>query len=112
MSARQRPRAALKVLLADGGSALKEFGAIVDGASGASERAASVIDETFNGALSRLQASIANLRNEFLSPILQPLAEAVALAEKINALGDSPQFARIQISFRSWQPTRFAWLAT
>jgi TP901 family phage tail tape measure protein len=96
-----RPRAALRVLLADGGSALKEFGAIVDGASGASERAASVIDETFNGALSRLQASIANLRNEFLSPILQPLAdEAVALAEKINALGDSPQFARIRDQFQ------------
>lgn len=96
-----RPRAALRVLLADGGSALKEFGAIVDGASGASERAASVIDETFNGALSRLQASIANLRNEFLSPILQPLAdEAVALAEKLNALGDSPQFARIRDQFQ------------
>lgn len=96
-----RPRAALKVLLAEGGGALRDFGLIVDEAAGASERAAAAIDETFKGAVSRLQASIANLRNEFLSPILQPLAdEAVALAEKLNALGDSPQFARIRDQFQ------------
>lgn len=96
-----RPRAALKVLLAEGGGALRDFGLIVDEAAGASERAAAAIDETFKGAVSRLQAAIGNLRNEFLSPILQPLAdEAVALAEKINALGDSPQFARIRDQFQ------------
>ena len=96
-----RPRAALKVLLAEGGGALRDFGLIVDEAAGASERAADVIDKTFNGAVSRLQAAIGNLRNELLLPILQPLAdEAVALAEKINALGDSPQFARIRDQFQ------------
>lgn len=96
-----RPRAALKVLLAEGGGALREFGQIVDDAAGSSERAADVVDETFNGAIARLQNSVTNLRNEFLSPILQPLAdEAVALAEKINALGDSPQFARIRDQFQ------------
>ena len=96
-----RPRAALKVLLDEGGGALRDFGLIVDEAAGASERAADVIDKTFNGAVSRLQAAIGNLRNELLLPILQPLAdEAVALAEKINALGDSPQFARIRDQFQ------------
>lgn len=96
-----RPRAALRILLEDGGGALNEFRGIVNGAAGDSERAADVIDETFKGAVSRLQAAIGNLRNEFLSPILQPLAdEAVALAEKINALGDSPQFARIRDQFQ------------
>lgn len=95
-----RPRAALKVLLAEGGGALREFGAIVDGAAGASERAAATIDETFNGAVARLQAAVGNLRNEFLSPILQPLAdEAAKLAEQINGLADSPQFARVREQF-------------
>lgn len=95
-----RPRAALKVLLAEGGGALREFGAIVDGAAGSSERAAAVIDETFNGAVARLQAAVGNLRNEFLSPILQPLAdEAAKLAEQINSLADSPQFARVREQF-------------
>lgn len=96
-----RPRAALKVLLDEGGGALRDFGLIVDEAAGASERAAAAIDETFKGAVSRLQAAIGNLRNELLLPILQPLAEeAAALAEKINALGDSPQFARIRDQFQ------------
>lgn len=95
-----RPRAALKVLLAEGGGALREFGAIVDGAAGSSQRAAAVIDETFNGAVARLQAAVGNLRNEFLSPILQPLAdEAAKLAEQINGLADSPQFARVREQF-------------
>ena len=95
-----KPRAALKVLLADGGGALKEFGAIVDGAAGSSERAAKVIDETFNGAVARLQAAVGNLRNEFLAPILQPLADdAAKVAEQINSLADSPQFARVREQF-------------
>ena len=95
-----RPRAALKVLLAEGGGALREFGAIVDGAAGASERAAATIDETFNGAVARLQAAVGNLRNEFLSPILQPLADdAAKVAEQINSLADSPQFARVREQF-------------
>lgn len=95
-----KPRAALKVLLADGGGALKEFGAIVDGAAGSSERAAAVIDETFNGAVARLQAAVGNLRNEFLAPILQPLADEVGkVAAQINSLSESPQFARVREQF-------------
>lgn len=95
-----RPRAALKVLLADGGGALREFSAIVDGAAGASARSAQAIDETFNGAVARLQAAVGNLRNEFLAPILQPLAdESGKVAEQINSLADSPQFARVREQF-------------
>lgn len=98
-----RPRAALKVLLADGGGALREFTGIVNEAAGATQEAASVIDETFLGALARFQASIGNLRNEFLKPILQPLAdEFTALSEKINSLAASPEFARLRGQFEEF----------
>lgn len=98
-----RPRAALKVLLADGGGALREFTGIVNEAAGATQEAASVIDETFLGALARFQASIGNLRNEFLKPILQPLAdEFTALSEKINSLAASPEFARLRAQFEEF----------
>lgn len=98
-----RPRAALKVLLADGGGALREFTGIVNDAGGASAAAAAKIDETFNGALARLQATIDNLRNKFLAPILQPLAdEFAAVSVQINALADSPQFARIREQFAAF----------
>jgi len=95
-----RPRAALKVLLADGGGALREFNTIVANAGNASADAAAKIDETFNGALARLQATIDNLRNKFLAPILQPLADEFAkVSEQLNGLADSPQFARIRTQF-------------
>lgn len=95
-----RPRAALRVLLEEGGGALREFTGIVNEAGGATEAAAAKIDETFNGAVTRLQAAVGNLRNAFLAPILQPLAdEAAKLAEKINALADSPGFARVREQF-------------
>lgn len=97
-----RPRAALRVLLAEGGGALREFTGIVDAAGGATQAAAAKIDETFNGAIARLQAAVGNLRNEFFAPILQPLAEeAGKLAEKINSLADSPGFARVREQFQA-----------
>ena len=96
-----KPRLALQALLADGGAALDGLQQKLDEATGSSQAASDAIGDTFNRAVVALQNSVANLRNEFLSPILQPLAdEAVALAEKLNALGDSPQFARIRDQFQ------------
>jgi TP901 family phage tail tape measure protein len=98
-----RPRAALKVLLADGGGALREFTGIVNEAGNASAEAAAKVDETFLGALARFQASIGNLRNEFLEPILQPLAdEFTALSVRLNELAGSPEFARIRTQFQEF----------
>lgn len=98
-----RPRAALKVLLAEGGGALLEFTDIVKNAGGASADAAAVVDKTFIGALDRFQASIGNLRNQFLIPILKPLAdEFTALSLKLNQFAGSPEFDRIRTQFQAF----------
>ena len=94
-------RPAILSLVNGGGSAIADLTRKLEESAGAAERTSAILGDTFNGAVARLQNSVTNLRNEFLSPILQPLAdEAVALAEKINALGDSPQFARIRDQFQ------------
>lgn len=94
-------RPAILSLVNGGGGAIADLTRKLEESAGAAERTSAILGDTFNGAVARLQNSVTNLRNEFLSPILQPLAdEAVALAEKINALGDSPQFARIRDQFQ------------
>lgn len=94
-------RPAILSLVNGGGGAIADLTRKLEESAGAAERTSAILGDTFNGAVARLQNSVTNLRNEFLLPILQPLAdEAVALAEKINALGDSPQFARIRDQFQ------------
>lgn len=95
-----KPRAALQALLADGGAALDGLRAKMNEASGASQEASDQIGLTLNRAVTQLQNAIVGLRNEFLTPMLEPLAsEAAQVAEKLDALGDSPQFAKIRDQF-------------
>ncbi len=94
-------RPAILSLVNGGGGAIADLTRKLEESAGAAERTSAIIDKTFNGAVARLQNSVTNLRNEFLLPTLKPLAdEAGVLAEKINALGDSPQFARIRDQFQ------------
>lgn len=96
-------RPAILSLVNDGGGAIGELAKKLEDAQGAAERTSAILGDTFNGAVARLQNSVTNLRNEFLSPILQPLArEAELLAEKLNSLADSPQFARVRQQFESF----------
>lgn len=88
-----KPRAALRLLLNEGGADLKAFAATINDSAGASEKAAETLNTTFNGALARIQNQLGLLRNELLTPILQPIAQEVeALSGKLRQFADSPQF--------------------
>jgi len=88
-----KPRAALRLLLTEGGADLKAFAATINDSSGASEKAAETLNNTFNGALQRIQNQLGLLRDELLTPILQPIAQEVeALSGKLREFADSPQF--------------------
>lgn len=88
-----KSRAALRLLLTEGGADLKAFAATINDSSGASEKAAETLNNTFNGALQRIQNQLGLLRDELLTPILQPIAQEVeALSGKLREFADSPQF--------------------
>lgn len=88
-----KPRAALRLLLAEGGADLKAFAATINDSAGASEKASETLNNTFNGALARIQNQLGLLRDELLTPILQPIAQEVeALSGKLRQFAESPQF--------------------
>jgi TP901 family phage tail tape measure protein len=88
-----KPAAALKALLTEGGGALVEFNKIIDQSTGATASAADALNTTFLGALTRLQNQLVEARNQFLTPLLAPLAaEFEAFSAKIAAFTSSDQF--------------------
>lgn len=96
-----RPRAALKLLLADGGKSLEGFTEAVRNASGATQEASDIMGDKFALALDRAAASIENARNTFLEPILEPLAQELnKFATEFNTFAQSPEFARLSDQFR------------
>jgi TP901 family phage tail tape measure protein len=96
-----KPRAALKLLLTEGGGSLRKFAAEVENASGAAAEASAIMGDKFTLALQRAQAAIENARNTFLEPILEPLAQELnQFATEFNTFANSPEFARLADQFR------------
>ena len=98
-----KPAAALKALLTEGGGALAQFNEIINQSAGASAAAADSLNTTFLGALTRLQNQLVEARNEFLRPLLAPLAaEFEAFSAKIAAFTASDQFKILSAQFASF----------
>lgn len=98
-----KPAAALKALLTEGGGALAQFNEIINQSAGASAAAADSLNTTFLGALTRLQNQLVEARNEFLAPLLAPLAaEFEAFSSKIAAFTSSDQFKILSAQFASF----------
>lgn len=98
-----RPRQALQALLADGGSALQDFTAVVQGSAGAAQAAADALNNTFAGALTRLTNQLTAAREQFLQPLLRPLAdEFTALSARISTFVASAQFDAISQQFKTF----------
>lgn len=95
-----KPAAALKALLTEGGGALAQFNEIINQSAGASAAAADSLNTTFLGALTRLQNQLVEARNEFLTPLLAPLAaEFEKFSAKITAFTSSEQFKILSQQF-------------
>lgn len=91
-----KPRVALRALLADGGGALRELNAVIAGSEGAAQKAADALRGTFNDSLDRVVASVDRAKIALGAPILEPLANGLeALAAQLNAAADNGAFDRI-----------------
>ncbi len=93
----KKPREALRVLLQEGGGDLGRFKQILEESAGASKAASDALNENFAGALERVQNQLALARNDFLTPLLAPLAaEIESFRDKVDRLTESRQFDRLR----------------
>lgn len=91
-----RPRAAIRALLEEGGKSLQEFQQVVNDAAGSTVEAGKVIEDTFLFQVNRLQSAIEKLRNQAVGPILDPLANsAEQIADKLRELADTGAFEEL-----------------
>lgn len=98
-----KPREAMRLLLVEGGADLKSFSQVVEDSAGAAQAAADVLNRTFNGALEQLSNRLAQVRNDFLTPILQPLArELEGLSSRLRLFAASPEFAKLTEKFSAF----------
>lgn len=92
-----RSAIALRALAQDGGAALQQLRADLEGSEGAASRAAETINSTYAAALARLQQSYQDARRELVTPLLEPLSiEIDGIAQAIREFTDGPDFARIR----------------
>lgn len=91
-----KPRAALKLLLQDGGASIAKLTEIIQGSAGASQKASDELGKNYTLAMQRLQAAVEQARNTFLEPILDPLAKSFNdFATRINTFAQSEDFKAI-----------------
>lgn len=91
-----KPRVALRALLADGGGALRELNTVIAGSEGAAKKAADALKGTFNDSLDRVVASVDRAKIALGAPILKPLADGLQqLADKLNEAAESGAFDQI-----------------
>lgn len=91
-----KPRATLKLLLAEGGKSLAGITEAIEKSAGASKRASDQLGDGFALAQKRLAESLANMKIALATPLLEPLALAFdTFATKINTFAQSEQFKAI-----------------
>ncbi len=91
-----KPRAALRLLLDDGGKSLAGITKAIEGSAGASQRASDQIGDGFALAQKRLAESLENMKIALATPLLDPLAIAFDnFATRINTFANSEQFKQI-----------------
>ena len=91
-----KPRATLKLLLAEGGKSLAGITKAIEESAGASQRASDQLGDGFALAQKRLAESLANMKIALATPLLEPLALAFdGFATKINQFAQSEQFKLI-----------------
>lgn len=99
----RKPREALLALLADGGGALKGLTAAVNTNKDATQKAADALSGTFNDSLKKLGAQVDALKQQFLQPILKPLADGLTEAgAALAAFANSPEFANLVTQFTAF----------
>lgn len=93
-------RPAIQALVNAGGTGIGALEERLNSAAGAAERTSQILGGTFTGALERAQNAIANARNSFLEPLLDPLQRELDLfAQSVNSLSKSQDFALIAQNF-------------
>lgn len=107
-----KPRAALKLLLTEGGAALAGINKAITESAGATKRASDALGEGYPLALKRLQESIENAKIAFATPLLAPLAGAFdAFATRINTFAQSEQFKQIADEIAQFVATGLEYVA-
>ena len=92
-----KPRLAMKSLLADGGGALTELTGIIEKSGGASAEAAGKLGSTFDGAVTRIGIALDALKASFFTPLLKPLADEIdAVSAKIQAFAGTKDFETLK----------------
>lgn len=95
-----RPRAALRALLTEGGGDLQRFESVIQSATGSTQAAANVLNNTFAGALDRIRNQVSLVRDEFAAPLLQPIAaEIETLSQRLIAFANTPEFDQLVQQF-------------
>ncbi len=83
-----------------GGTGIGALEERLNSAAGSAERTAQILGNTFTGALERAQNAIANARNSFLEPLLDPLQRELDLfAKSVNDFSKTEDFALIAQNF-------------
>lgn len=91
---------ALRALLSDGGAALRDLTKQIENSGGAADAASDRLNAGYNAALQRIKNAFADLRREFVTPLLEPLAREIeGVTTKLRAFADTPEFAKIQKAF-------------
>lgn len=87
----------LAILVRQGATAFNEFRDGLKGADGAAEKLAATTEDTFEGALKRLQQSLAGLQRAVGEPLLKPLTQALNdTVAQLKLFADSPEFEKIR----------------
>lgn len=95
-----RPRAALRALLEEGGGDLGKFTEVIANSAGASKEAADVLNNTFAGALARIRNQFDLTQKLFLTPILKPIAKEFELfSADLAKFAKSESFDKISQRF-------------
>lgn len=89
----------LRALAANGGTALQGLAAEFVNVSGATARAADVINKDFDTAAANAGRAFADLRRELVEPLLEPLRiELEGLSQSLRDFAASPEFEQIRSS--------------
>ena len=92
-----KPALALKLLLSEGGGALKELTGIIQNSGGASKEAADKLGSTFDGAVTRIGIALDALKASFFTPLLKPLAEEIDfVSAKIQTFAGTKDFETLK----------------
>lgn len=94
---------AITALAKKGSDGINQLTKALREAEGAAQSTADKLGETLSASFDRLSNTLTNVRNEFLAPILAPLADELdAIATKLRAFAESEAFKQVSAEIQAF----------